>query len=257
MRYLAVSRFRQLTIVRSATPTFVLSILPPVLATLALTRPEADFRETADFTLAINAAVTMMAWVLHTLALAGTTLMSGKVRTAYDFVLTAGIPDLMDTAPVGDGSRFWGEALGTLRAAAVIHLCCLPLLAAVGVLSPLPTPVLLSMETTTLVLTVLASAGAAWQRRAQLTKYSSTRGPRNVFVVASLALVAVVTTTRPGAFRDAILDFLVFRPSPRGWDRVMATIDSPALLVILLALLYAGTITYYYLSATRKQVWEN
>ncbi len=256
MRYLAVSRYRLLTIIRTATPIFVIAILPPLLAAMPVSQPEPDFRAAADFWLPINAWAAVMAWFLHALILSVACLMSGKVKTSHDFVAAHGTPDLMDTAPIGDGARFWGEALGTLEATVVIHLCCLPLLAAVAALSPLPTIMFVWMEAATIALLVLASTGAAWQRRAPRTKYSATRGPRNAAVLGILLLLALVATTRPRAFRDSALEFL----SPitmRAWSDVVHTVENPILLVILLSMLYAGTITYYYLSATRKRAWEN
>jgi hypothetical protein len=211
----------------------------------------------ADIWLGINSAAAVMAWVLHAVILSVACLMSGKVKTSHDFVVTQGIPDLMDTAPIGDGARFWGEALGTLQATAVIHLCCLPLLAAIAALSPLPTIMFLWIEAATIALLVLASTGAAWQRRAPRTKYSATRGPRNAAVLVILFLLAVLATTRPRAFRDSVEFFLLNRTSMRGWSMVVDTVENPILLVTLLTMLYAGTITYYYISSTRKQAWEN
>jgi hypothetical protein len=258
MRYLAVSRFRHLTIVRTATPIFVIAVLPVVAAAIAVSIPEPKFRDVADYWLLFNASAAVKAWFFHALFLSVAGLMSGKVKTSHDFVATHGIPDLMDTAPIGEGARFWGEALGTLETMAVIHLCCLPLLVAVAALSPLPTVLFVWMEAATMALLVLASTGAAWQRRAPRRKYSATRGPRNAAVLAILFLLALLLTTRPRAFRDSTAEFLLFnRPSMRGWSEVMATVENPILLVTLLSMLYAGTITYYYVSSTRKRTWEN
>lgn len=257
MRYLAVSRFRLLTIIRTATPIFVISILPPILAAVAVSRSEPDLRAEAEAWLPVHAFAAMMAWLLHALILFFACLMSGKVRSAHDFILTDGLPDLMDTAPVSPGTRFWGEALGTLQAALVLHLCCLPLLAAVGALSPLPAVMFLWIEALAIALIVLASAGAAWQRRMPRTKYSASRGVRNVGVLGILLLLALFVTTRMGALRLALLDFLYSRVSMQGWTAIAGTVEDPLLLIIFLSLLYVGTIVYYYMSATRKRVWEN
>jgi hypothetical protein len=257
MRCLAISRFRLLTMIRTSTPSFVVAIVPPLMATLAVGRPEPLFREQADFWLFINAWAAMVSWLLHAAALSFAGLMSGKVETRQDFVALQATPDLLDTVPIGDGARFWGEALGTLAATSLIHLCCLPLLAAVAALSPLPTGMFVWIEALTMAMLVLAGAGAAWQRRAPRTKYSGTRGPRNVFVVAMLAILAILVTTRPGAFRDAAAELLYFRASLPAWRRLVEAVESPILLLTLLSLLYAGTILYYYLSATRKRAWEN
>lgn len=258
MRVLAISRFRLLTTVRAATPMFVASVLPPFVATLVVSGPEPRFRDTADFWMPIHASAALLAWVLHATFLACATLMSGKVRTAHDFVSTEGTSDLMDTAPVAAGPRFLGEVLGTLQTAALIHLCCLPLLVTVAVLSPLPTAMFLWVEAAAVALLVEAAAGAAWQRRMPRTKYSATRGPRNALLLVVLAGLVFAVTTRPLRFRDSILDFLLGRkPSARGWAEVMATVENPTLLAILLALTYAGSLVYYYVSATRKPVREN
>lgn len=258
MRVLAVSRFRLLTTVRAATPVFIAAVLPPVVGALVAGGPEPGFRHAADFWLPVHASAAVLAWVLHGLFLASATLMSGKVRTAHDFVSTEGMADLMDTAPVDPRGRFWGEALGTMGAAALIHLCCLPLLATVAALSPLPTGVFLWIELGALALLVEAAAGAAWQRRMPRTKYSATRGARTMLVLVVLFLLVVVVTTRPLAFRDSVLDFLLGRkPSVRRWSEVLTTVESPALLITLLSLLYAGSILYYYVSATRRPAREN
>ncbi len=258
MRYLAIARFRLWTIIRTATPIFVIAVLPPLVAAIVVAKPEPEFRDTADFWLVINASAALKAWFFHALILSFACLMSGKVETAHDFVATQGIPDLMDTAPIGNGARFWGEALGALQATGLIHLACLPLLAAVAALSPLPTIVFAWFETATIALLVLASTGAAWQRRAPRTKYSATRGPRTAAAIAMLFLIAVVMTTHPRAFRDAAVEFLVsYRPSMQGWSKVVGTVEHPILFVALLSILYAGTMAYYYVSSTRKKVWEN
>lgn len=258
MRILAISRFRLLTTVRAASPMFALAILPPLVGVLVVSGPEPGFRHEADFWLPVHAAAAMLAWVLHALFLASGALMSGKVRSAHDFVSSDGIADLMDTAPVGVGSRFWGEALGTVQAAAAIHLCCLPLLAAAAALSPLPTVMFLWIEAGVLALLALAGTGAAWQRCMPRTKYSATRGPRNGLALVTLFSLIVVLTTRPLQFRDSLLDFLLGRkPSVQRWADVTATVENPVLLFLLLALLYAGSILYYYVSATRRPAREN
>lgn len=252
MRYLAVARFRLLTIIRTATPIFVLALIPPLIGAAWLSRgAEPDFRAAAGEVLGQHARVAVIAWLLHAFLLSFACLMSGKVKTAHDDVMTNVMPDLMDTAPVGHGERFWGEALGTLAATAMIHVCCLPLLAAVAALNPLPTAVFLWIEAATIALIALASAGAAWQRRALRTKYSGTRGLRNAALLAILFFVALRATTRWEVFLDSIL---YPQSSIRRWAHV---VENPFLLFTILSLLYAGTITYYYVSSTRKRLWEN
>ena len=257
MRVVALSRFRHLTIVRTATSIFIVVMLPPVGAAIAMSAPEPMFREQADSLLALNAQAAVMAWFFHALFLSIACLMSGRVKSAHDVVTANVLPDLMDTAPVSDSARFWGETVGTLRATAMIHLCCLPLLAAVAALSHLPTTMFMAIECASIALFFLASAGAAWQRRLPVTKYSSTRGARNAAAVAALLLLIILITTRAAAFRDSVVNFFTLRASTRAWREITATVDDPLLLTTLLLLLYIGTIAYYYRSSTRKRAWEN
>lgn len=253
MRYLAIARFRMLTIVRTGTPIFVIAVIPPLLAAMPLSVPEFILRAEAETLLPLNARVAVGSWLLHAIILSFACLLSGKVKSPHDDVTIGIVPDLMDTAPIGPGARFWGETLGTLAATLLIHACCLPLLATVAALNPLPTSVFLWIEAGALALMILASAGAAWQRRAPRTKYSASRGPRNAIVFAILLLLSLFATTRWEAFRDSVFAF----HSMRAWAEVVDSVENPLLLFTLLSLLYAAYIAYYYVSATRKRVWEN
>ena len=257
MRYVAIARFRMLTIVRTATPIFVIAAIPPFLAAAFLSFPESIFRAGAAELLPLNARVAVASWLFHAIFLSFAGLMSGKVKTAHDDVTIGVMPDLMDTAPIGLGSRFWGEAAGTFEALAVIHVCCLPLLAAVVALNPLPTIFFLWFEAGIVVLITLSSAGAAWQRRAPRTKYSASRGPRNAVLFAILFFLALFASTRWEAFRDSLFAFVGQRNSMRAWAEVAGNVESPLLLLVLMSLLYAGYIAYYYLTSTRRRVWEN
>jgi hypothetical protein len=258
MGVLAIARFRFLTIVRTGTPIFILGAVPALLAMAPLSVAEPTFRATAERLLPINANASLAAWLLHGILLGLATLSTGKVKSPHNDVVARVIPDLMDTAPVAPPSRFWGEALGTLGAAAIVHACCLPLLAAVAVLSPMPTAAFVSIEIGTLAFLALAAAGAAWQRRAPRTKWSATRGTRNAVLVGILLLLSVrVSTTQWDAFRDALAQFVFPRTSMQTWADVARAVDRPMLLAALVAMLYAGTIAYYYVSATRKRALEN
>ncbi len=258
MGVLAIARFRFLTIVRTGTPIFILGAVPALLAMGPLSVAEPTFRATAEKFLPINANASLAAWLLHGILLGLATLSTGKVKSPHNDVVVRVIPDLMDTAPVAPPSRFWGEALGTLGAAAIVHVCCLPLLAAVAALSPMPTVAFVSIEIGTLAFLVLAAAGAAWQRRAPRTKWSATRGTRNAVLVGILLLLSVrFSTTQWDAFRDALAQFVFPQTSMRTWAEVARAVDRPMLLAALVAMLYAGTIAYYYVSATRKRALEN
>jgi hypothetical protein len=258
MGVLAIARFRFLTIVRTGTPIFILGAVPALLAMGPLSVAEPTFRATAEELLPFSANASLAAWLLHGILLALATLSTGKVKSPHNDVVVRVIPDLMDTAPVAPPSRFWGESLGTLGAAAIVHACCLPLLAAVAALSPMPNVAFVSIEIGTLALLGLAAAGAAWQRRAPRTKWSGTRGPRNAVLVGILLLLSVrVSTTQWTEFRDALAQFVFGRTSMQMWAEVARAIDRPMLLAALLSVLYAGTIAYYYVSSTRKRALEN
>lgn len=257
MRFVAIARFRLLAMIRTATPLFLSMIVPLLIFSLVVSQPEPEFRLGADERLSINARMAILAWVLHALSLAFACLMSGKVKSPHDDVRTGLLHDLMDTAPVGPSARFWGEALGALAGTLTIHACCLPLLAAIAALNPLPTIVFLWIEGGAIALMVLAAAGAAWQRRAPRTKMSATRGPRNVIAFSILAILAILAAVHRDAFRDALATFMWMRTSMRGWADVAAAVDNPFLLIVLLSLLYAGTIAFYYVSSTRKRALEN
>jgi hypothetical protein len=258
MGVLAIARFRLLTIVRSGTPIFILSAIAPLLALIRLSVPEPTFRVLAEELLPLNATVAVTAWLLHGILIGLATLRTGTVRTPHNDAVVRVIPDLMDTAPIAPPSRFWGEALGTLGAAVMVQACCLPLLAAVAALSPMPTVVFVAIEIGTLAFLVLAAAGAAWQRRAPRTKWSGTRGTRNAVLVGILLLLSLrFSTTRWETFRDALSQFLYERTSMQAWTEVARAVDRPMLLAALLAVLFAGTIAYYYVSATRKRALES
>ncbi|HZP92323.1 MAG TPA: hypothetical protein VFB20_05515 [Burkholderiales bacterium] len=245
MRYLAIARFRLLSIIRTATPIFALAAIPPLFALLFESAPEASFRSSAEVLLGEYAGIALKIWIIHGLFMMMACIASGTVKLPHDGLVIVVPSDLMDTAPVGPDVRFWGEALGTFGAMLTIHLCCLPLLAGAAVLSPLPTSMFLWMEAGIIMLMALASAGGAWQRRARRTRYSATRGVRNTLVVAILLLLIVPLTTRWREFRDAVGTFFLY-PSTRGWANVTWTVENPLLMFVLVALLYAGTIAYYY-----------
>jgi hypothetical protein len=241
-----MARFRLLTIVRTATPIFVIGIVPPLLAILVLARTsEPTFRAAAEELLGPHATLALWAWIAHALILLSACVASGKVKLPHDGPFFIVLPDLMDTAPVGPHARFCGEAVGTFGAMATIHACCLPLLAAVAALSPMPTSMFVWMEAGLVVLMILCSAGAAWQRRAPLRKFSATRGVRNAIVMAILLLLTVPLATRWREFRDALVTFLL-DPSIRKWGEVTRTVENPLLWAVLFAVLYAGSIAYYY-----------
>ena len=256
MRYLGIARLRLLMTTRTWSPIFVLAVLPPAIAAIAVAAVEEFFLHDAEFQLPMNAAAASLSWTLHAIFLAAATAFSGSVTRSREGAATVHVPDLLDTVPIGQGPRFWGDALGTFAATGVIHVCCLPLLAVVAAVSPLPLGLFLGLETGVLALLILASAGAAWQRSTAATKSGAARMAIGFFEVV-LFLVILWMTTNMRAFRDAMLNFLMSRPSPAGWSDVVAAVEQPAAFVALVALLYAGTMLYYHFSSTSRRAWEN
>src|SRR5438445_385407 len=110
MRYLAIARFRLLSIIREATPIFVIAALPPLFAIVFFeSTPEPLFRAAADQLLGSNATVALAMWIWHGMIMFLACIASGTVKPPHDGLLNIVPSDLMDTAPVGPDSRFWGE----------------------------------------------------------------------------------------------------------------------------------------------------
>ena len=254
MRYLAIARFRLLTTIRGATPLFAISALAALAPAAFMSfMPDEAFRANADELLGMAAMAAVAAWIWHALLLVVACNAFGNVtllRTQITSVQIEGPADLMDTAPIRPGARFWGEAAGILAAAMTIHICTLPLLVLVVALSPLPTSMFLAVEAATVALLVMASTGGAWKRRAPRTKWSGTRGPRSAVLFAILLIMTVRQTTRWEVFRDSLALF-ASQPSPRLWSEVANAVENPLLLFMLLSLLYTGYIVFYYSSSVR------
>lgn len=254
MRYLAIARFRLLTTIRAANTLFAVAAIAAIgPAALNSFMPDEVFRAGADQLLGIAALAAVFAWIVHALILAVACETFGTVtllRTQITSVQTEGPADLMDTAPIRPGARFWGEAAGILAAAMTIHICTLPVLVLVAALSPLPTTMFIAAEAAIIALVILASTGGAWKRRAPRTKWSGTRGPRSAVLFAILLLMTLRPTTRWEVFRDSLVLF-VSEPSPRVWLTVSNAVENPTLLFVLLSLLYASYMAFYYSSSVR------
>jgi hypothetical protein len=254
MRYLAIARFRLLTTIRAAAPIFAVAALAAIVPAISLSfMPDEVFRAEAAEILRLGAVTAIGTWIVHALILAfacdafGSTTLLRAQMTSTETVM---LPDLMDTAPIRPAARFWGEAAGIVAAAMTIHLCVLPVLLMVAALSPLPTSMFVAAEIMTIVITTLASIGAAWKRRAPRTKWSSSRGPRSAVLFAILVFVTVRYTTRWETFRDLLVNF-ISEPSPRLWSAVTGAVENPLMLFSMLALLYTGYILYFYSSSVR------
>ena len=140
--------------------------------------------------------------------------------------------------------------MGIFASVMIIHLCTLPLLAMVIVLSPLGLTSFLCFELMIVASVVLASAAASWKLRSETSRWTHTRMIRNGAVFLIGLLVIVISNTRWEEFRDAFPWYLR-EPSARTWSAVTSTIDNPPLLVSWLVLLYAGFMTFYYLQGVR------
>jgi hypothetical protein len=254
MRYLAIARFRLLTTIRAANALFAVAAIAAIgPAALNSFMPDEVFRAGADDFLGLAATTAVIAWIAHALILAFACDAFGNVtllRTQITSLQTDGPADLMDTAPIKPGARFWGEAAGILAAAMTIHICTLPVLVLVAALSPLPTAMFIAAEAAIIALVVLASTGGAWKRRAPRTKWSGTRGARSAVLFAILLLLAIKHTTEWEVFRDSLVRF-VREPSPAVWLAVSNAVENPTLLFVLLSLLYAGYMAFYYSSSVR------
>ena len=250
MRYLAVARFRLLSSIREATSAFIIAAVPPLLAAVNETTPEPLFRATADELLGTFARAAMLGWVFHAMFIFAISQGFGSMRL-FRADQTSLPTDLMDSAPIRPLERFWGEALGVFAATATIHAACLPLLAVVAVLSPLPTIIFAWLEVAIIVLMIFGSAGAASKRLAPRNKWSASRTARSGILFLILFFVTLSVTTKWQVFRDSFMQFLLLNPSMRTWAAVAGAVENPVLLITLWLLLYAGYILYY-ANAARK-----
>jgi hypothetical protein len=251
MRYLAMARYSMLTTIRSATPVFIFAMLPPLVAAIAECASERQFLEAADYQLGIRATAAMLGYVLHVALLASAGEVMGTLRAARQADLSELPSDLLDSAPIPPRVRFVGDAMGVFTATMLIHACCLPLLATVAALSPLPTGYFVTIEIATIVLMVLVSASSTWNRLAPRTKFASSRSARTVMLFIICALGTIAMTTNRSTFAESAFGFLA-APSQRAWNAVTAATTDPALMIAGFAILYIAYIGFFYLSATRN-----
>ena len=249
MRFLAIARFRMLTTIREATGVFIFAMLPALFAAIFEVMPEPVFRASADGLMGDFARVAMLSWLFHAFILITASEAFGSMRL-FRIDATALPPDLMDSAPVGRTERFWGETLGIFAATATIHVACLPPLAVVAVLSPLPTKLFVWIEVAILALIVMGSAGAAWKRLARRTQWSATRTLRSGILFIILFIITLFAATQWQTFRDALGTF-IYRPSMRQWAAVAGAVENPTLLIILWLILFSGYLLFY-VTAARK-----
>jgi hypothetical protein len=268
MRYLAVARYRLLTTIRSASWIFAISLAAVLIpmASDGWTKPELYYGENNGlgsgtlfvrqtkvlsdpvYMLSSSATITLVSYVLHGIILLVACSVFATSRQRTDGHEAS---DLMDTAPLTPAVRFWGDTLGILASALLVHLCTLPLLALIIARSPFRNTTFLYYELALLAAVILASAGGAWKMRAGHSGWSQTRSVRSAATFVILLWVAVAINTRWEAFRDAFAAFASF-PSAGSWYELMDTVNSPSLLVLSLLLLYAGFISFYFLQTVRS-----
>lgn len=248
MRPLAIARFRIWSTIRAATPIFATAAAAPLLALLLESRPNADYILGDDIRMQIFATASLIAWLLHGWIIFGVAQEFGHAKIESN--ATVHPADLMDSAPIRPRERYFGEFTGVLIASAVIHACCLPVLAAVATLSPLPTIVFVWLEAMTIALMILASAAAAWRRVVGRGGTIGTRFVRTTALFFLLIAFVIMATTEGVAFRDAAVAF-VFGPSLRAWSRLMLTINNPFVMLLLFALIYASYLVFFYVSSIR------
>jgi hypothetical protein len=252
MRHLAIARYRLLTTIRGANWVFAISLGVALLflaGSPAVHDAASEVRIDPWGAAHLAATIAIACYLLHTAIVFGGCLAFGSSRMSR---ANAGeVADLMDTAPLTSGIRFWGDALGTFAAAMIVHLCTLPLLALAVALSPLTTGAFVKIELAIVALLILGGTASSWKLHAPASKWSQTRAPRSAATFLILLIVVLVTNTRWEAFREAAAN-VVSEPAPRHWAELVAAIDSPPLLLLQLFLLLAGFIAFYYFHAVRS-----
>lgn len=249
---LAVARYRFLTIVRSANAGYfilMVAVVVPLVgmfATLGVADSRYPVRAPELFKFA--AVGTFMIYGLHLLALAVICGAYGVVARRPPGVMPI---DPMHLAPVSGSEQFWGDAAGLFSAIASVHLCLVPLLAAVIALSPFPSSLFWYGELLIATALLFASACGSWALRAQTTRLSQARTARSIVVFLILMSLAILFTTRGQEFRDAVGSLLFFRPTRQQLEVVVGATSSPFLLVVAVVSIYLAFIAYYCLDSVR------
>jgi hypothetical protein len=247
MRYVALAKLRVLTRVRTASALFAIAAIPSlVYCVLTASLSENEYRAVMPFYAGVIAPLSILLWILH----AGIVLIgaesSGQLHPLRE---GAEWSDLMETIPIGPSGRFLGEAFGSVATNLTIHLCSLPLLAMVAVLSPLPLSAFVWLELATLALFALAGGAAAWKRCARPSKWSGTRMARSGLLFWILFWFILYQSSRWEEVVSLLSQFPA-RPLRQTWAGIIAAIDGPQF-AGLLALLCISYITFYYVGAVR------
>jgi hypothetical protein len=246
MRCLAVARYRLLTSVRLAGWIFASAIVVALLAAMVAAFSPDLVVTTMDRDIptlfAVAARALEASYIFHTIILLGACHSFGSRRSRVSSTATA---DLMDAAPVSPAARYWGDALGIFGSTMTIHAATLPAMALVFALGPLPLPVFLWLEAAVIALVVLESAASSWKLQSSRQNPNTARAAAGVALFSILVLTTVISLTRWREFRDAWAYLMVW-PSGRAWSSVVETIDSPALLGVLVAVIYASFLGFYH-----------
>ena len=254
MRPLAIARLRLWTTVRAATPLLAFAAAGPLIAIVVDTALTLSMQIQPDYLLRIAATAAMLSWSLHGFILVGIAHELGQRRVTPDASVHPS--DLIDSAPISPPERSAGEFAGILTTMLLLHVTCLPVLAVVAALSPLPSRFFGWFELMLMALIVLASASAAW-RLVVLAPLGNKnlRAVRNAGLFFLLTTVIAIVTTKPLAFRDAFFGFFI-GPSRQAWSRLAASVEHPAAMIGMLLTLYCGYLAFYALSAFGRTAQE-
>ena len=252
VKLLAVARYRFLTVIRSANAAYfilLVAIAVPLLGMFFTLRvAEPDYATQAPRVLSFAAVGPFLIYGMHLLGLAVICGAYGVVPRRPPGVMPI---DPMHLDPICGSEQFWGDAAGLFSAIASVHLCLVPLLAAVVALSPFPSSLFWYGELLMAVALLFASACGSWALRARTTRLSQARTARSIVVFLILMTVALLSTTRGQEFRDAVGSLLFARPTRQQLEVVVAAISNPALLVVAVVSIYLAFIAYYCLDSVR------
>lgn len=251
MRGLALARYRLLTTIRPAWGIFgtvlAMAAVPMLYGSGLWTATSESWQSMAE-DMYVSARMVGITYLLHILFLVAACSAFGTVRPLADGRAAA---DLTETVPITPRDRFLGDAAGILGCILAVHACTLPLLALVIVLSPLPTTLFFWLESITLAIAVLGSAGASWMLRAT-SRWMRTRSARAIATFGIVFVVILIFNTRWAQFAEATTWLIVVQPSAGAWRDLKATVTNPPMLMALLLLLYVGYISYFMLQSVRS-----
>lgn len=243
---LAVARYHLMAGLRNAYPVFgaaafLLFMVLPAQSTLIV--PDA-MRDDQPLALLYAAAhVVGVVLVMHLLVIITATLSVAAPRGTFT--------DLMETAPISPANRFLGDMLGSAACALAIHLCLLPIIAFVVMISPVSGRVFFWYEMLVVAFILLGAGAASWKRRMD-GPAGRARVVGNIALFATIVLMIMAVTTRWPRFRDAAGSF-VAEPAPLRWAQVTREINRPGALVALLIVVYAAFLTFYALRSVQLQ----